>query len=313
MDIARYIIKFLIKNKYCNLPGLGEFVLIKTAPAVKKESGEVIPAKFDVRFSALGSIDDAFAAYVAGFENVSISNTSNYIKNYCHTAKNEIHTNGKFIIEHFGYLTLQNNQIVFVQTDELEMGNAALPLPEIDFRTKNATDKKLNFSYTSARTPSIKLKKAGLSKILLPLILVLFLITVIFFAYRYIASNHELAKDTQELNNTTDIITPPTQDSLANNSILPASSDSNLQTASTAPTPNAEGLYRVAVFQFNNEAQANAKSKKLNSFGNRSEVVQLDGNFIVAILSSNAQNDTTKLVDSLRKFFNPKGNAFIIH
>ncbi|HMN32374.1 MAG TPA: hypothetical protein PKA54_03300 [Chitinophagaceae bacterium] len=286
----------------------------KIASAVKKENGEVTPAKFEIRFSTLGSIDDAFAAYVAGFENVSISNTSNYIKNYCQKAKNEVYTNGKFTFEHLGYLTLQNNQIIFVQTDELEMGNAALPLPEIDHRLKSNTEKKFDFSYPVARTSPIKVRKIGISKILVPLILVLFLMTVAFFAYRYIASNNELVKDTQELNNTSDIITPPTQDSLTNNNLQQSAiTDSNNQTNSIAPVPNAEGIYKIALFHFNNEAQANAKSGKLNSFGNRTEVVNLNESFIVAILSTNPQNDTTKLVDSLRKFFNPKGNVFVIH
>jgi hypothetical protein len=33
---------------------------------------------------------------------------------------------------------------------------------------------------------------------------------------------------------------------------------------------------------------------------------------MVALTASNLQNDTTKLVDSLRLFFNPKGQVHII-
>ena len=308
MDIAQYIVKFLIKNKYCNLLGLGEFQLVKTAPAVKKESGEITPAKFDIRFTTSGSIDDAFAAYIAGFENVSISKTSNNIKTFCREAKEELQKSGKFTIEHLGYLNHSNNQIVFVQTDELDMGSAALPLPEIDNKAKNSTDKKLDFSYPAAKSDSKNRKKIALSKFLLPLILVLFLITVVFFAYRYIASSQELQHETQTMNNTSEVLTPPTpQDSQNNNITTTSDSVSN-----TPISPNSDGLYKIALFQFNNQAQADAKSKKLNSFGNKTEVIDNNGNFIVAILASNPQNDTTKLVDSLRKFFNPRGNVYLI-
>ncbi len=105
--------------------------------AINTKEGEIKPAKFEITFSPLGTIDDTFASFVANHENVSISNTSNNIKEYCRAVKEEIvSARGKFTIPNLGFLTMQNGKITFVQTDELDMGAAALPLPPIDTNLK---------------------------------------------------------------------------------------------------------------------------------------------------------------------------------
>ena len=150
MDISKYIIKFLIKNRFCSLPGLGSFTLEKISAAINTKEGEIKPAKFEITFSPLGTIDDTFASFVANHENVSISNTSNNIKEYCRAVKEEIAQQGKFTIPNLGFLTMQNGKITFVQTDELDMGAAALPLPPIDTNLKKNANNKLDFSYPAA-------------------------------------------------------------------------------------------------------------------------------------------------------------------
>lgn len=315
MDIAPYIVKFLIKNRYCSLPGLGDFELIKTAAAIKKESGEIIPAKFEVKFSSLGAIDDSFASFIAGFENVSISNTSNNIKKFCAHAKEEILQNGKFTITHLGYLTMQNGKITFQQTEELDMGASALPLPEIDTKLKSNSNKKLDFSYPAARSISYNKRKGNQSKMLIPIIAVLVLLLAAFFVYRYIANNHhESTTEPQSsiLTPSTNSATNHTTDSASNSTTPSDTNQTNPQTAPSSPIVSNNGLYKVATFTFNDSMTANAKVKKLISFNNKVEIVTKDGKFLVVILASHPQNDTAKLVDSLRKFFNPKGQVFLI-
>lgn len=306
MDISKYIVKFLIKNRYCSLPGLGSFVVEKKSAAIHSEQGEITPAKFEVRFSPMGSIDDTFASFIANHENVSISNTSNNIKEFCRTVKEEISKSGKYTIENLGYLTMQNNKIAFVQTDELDMGLAALPLPPIDTNLKNNANKKLDFSYPSAYT-TYRRKKISLGKYILPALLVLLIGTGCYFAYRYIAENQN-----QEQTPAENASLPLLKDTITTSPTDTAKGSSPLAGASQAGSSNANPIYKVAIFQTAVEATARARAAKWEKYGNLTEVQNNNGTFIVSILASHPANDTAMLVDSLRRFFNPKGEVFIL-
>lgn len=310
MDIAKYIVKFLIKNRYCSLPGLGSFELEKKSAAINNEKGEIIPAKFEVRFSPLGSIDDTFASFIANHENVSISNTSNNIKEFCRAVKEEIAQNGKYTIANLGYLHVHNNKMAFVQTDELDMGTSALPLPPIDTNLKQNANKKLDFSYPAAHT-SYRRKKLSIGKFALPALLILLLAVGCYFAYQYIAENQ--GQDTPQ----TEKSVLPLQKETIKDTSIKANGDTTQVNAAQAPSspqasPGANPIYKVALFQTNTESIARAKAKKWENYGNLTDVQNVNGNFIVSILASHPANDTTLLVDSLRKFFNPKGQVFIL-
>lgn len=307
MDIGKYIIKFLIKNKYCSLPGLGAFELQKVSAAIKKEQGEIIPAKFEVKFSSLGSIDDTFASFIANHENVSISNTSNNIKEFCRTVKEEIAQNGKYTIDNLGFLTMQNNKIAFVQTDELDLGAEALPLPPIDTLLKSNANKKLDFSYPSAQS-TYRRKKLSIGKFVLPALLIIAIGIGSYAAYQYIADNQK--KEKPEERNTS----IPLQKDTTTIAARPVNDTATASQPVSAPAQpaGATPLHKVAIFQTAVEATANAKAAKWKKYGNLTEVQNLNGNFIVSILASHPTNDTTLLVDSLRRFFNPKGQVFIL-
>lgn len=304
MDIGKYIIKFLIKNRFCSLPGLGSFELEKISAAIHTKEGEITPAKFQIKFSPLGSIDDTFASFIANHENVSISNTSNNIKEYCRVVKEEIAQQGKFTIPFLGFLTMQNGKIAFVQTDELDMGTAALPLPDIDANLKMKANKKLDFSYPSAQK-TYKRKKLSIGKFVIPAIVVLMLGVGCFVAYKYISDNQKedkapvenaglpLPKDSVQVNNAPAIV----------DSVAPSQAVVN---------NGSNPIYKVAAFTTNTLAAATAKANKWKNYGNLTEVDSLNGNYIVSILASHPLNDTTLLVDSLRRFFNPKGQVYIL-
>ncbi len=304
MDIGKYIIKFLIKNRFCSLPGLGSFELEKTSAAIHTKEGQITPAKFQIKFSPLGSIDDTFASFVANHENVSISNTSNNIKEYCRVVKEEIAQQGKFTIPNLGFLTMQNGKIAFVQTDELDMGVAALPLPDIDANLKMNANKKLDFSYPAAHK-TYKRKKLSIGKFVVPAILVLMLGVGCFVAYKYILENQK-----EEPSNAENAGLPLQKENVPVNDTASKLSPSapSQPTVNNGPNP----MYKVATFTTTTMASANAKAAKWKKYGNLTEVDSLNGNFIVSILASHPLNDTALLVDSLRRFFNPKGQVYIL-
>jgi len=306
MDISKYIIKFLIKNRFCSLPGLGSFTLEKISAAINTKEGEIKPAKFEITFSPLGTIDDTFASFVANHENVSISNTSNNIKEYCRAVKEEIAQQGKFTIPNLGFLTMQNGKITFVQTDELDMGAAALPLPPIDTNLKKNANNKLDFSYPAAHK-AYKRKKVSVGKFMIPALVVLLLCIGAYVAYNYIKNNPSQDQP-QETNNSLPLqqdTTTKQAQSLVDNSSTPT-------TQTTTSSNGSLPLYKVAILQTPLEATANARAAKWKKYGNLTEVQNVNGQFIVSILASHPNNDTTLLVDSLRRFFNPKGQVFIL-
>lgn len=85
-----------------------------------------------------------------------------------------------------------------------------------------------------------------------------------------------------------------------------------LNSAATMPPPPSGQQYRIVVFTTTDQATATAKSQKWARYGNLANVIPMNGSFAVTIDASHPLNDTTKLVDSLRRFFNPKGPVYIL-
>jgi hypothetical protein len=324
MDIGKYIGKFLIKNKYCSLSGLGVFEL-KKIPAYEQK-GEISNPAHQVTFTPVGSIDDTFASFIASFENVSISNAANNIKEYCRNAKEEIENNGKFAIENLGNLTSSNGKLVFHQNADLDLGLGSIPVTLIEIKPiipETQEKIKENFSYPPANTTYLRSKQINWIKILVTVLGVVVLGVAAYFGYNYYKNNLSTNNETNGTETTAvqiDTIATSTVDTTA---IL--ASDTLQHDTTSAPTPTTNDSivasvkpvaigkeYKVSIFTYKEEASAIAKVNKLNRYGNKSSVVNLNGQFMVALTASNLQNDTTKLVDSLRLFFNPKGQVHII-
>jgi len=316
MDINKYIGKYLLKNKYCSLPGLGVFDLKKEGAQANASSETISAPVYKITFTPVGSIDDTFASFIATAENVSISNASNNIKEYCKNVKEELAKSGKYDIEFLGRFSLSNNKIIFHQSDDLDMGAEPAPLAPLVEKLKapETPANKPDYSYPPARTQ----RDIPILKIAVPIVLVVLLAVGAYFGYDYYQKN----KDVTPVEATIPEPAPIQVDTLAT-TIMPDSlllADSTNTFADTAKqeasnsaaqtTPQTNALYSVAILSYENEAGANGKATKLKKYGNDASVVSNYGRFFVVIKASS--NDTTKLVDSLRRFFNPKGQVFIM-
>ncbi len=323
MDIGKYIGKFLIKNKYCSLSGLGVFEL-KKVPAYEQK-GEIINPAHQVTFTPIGSIDDTFASFIASFENVSISNAANNIKEYCRNAKEEIEINGKFAIENLGNLSSSNGKLVFHQNADLNLGLSQVSITPIEIKPINSEPQekvKEDFSYPPANTTYLRSKSKNWTKILFAIFITAAIGVAGYFGYSYFktANNKPIETETTpvQLDTTVSQTTTDTTSSLDNNSVQQDTTSTQSPTTSDTTAIPAKPLavgkeYKVQIFTFDDEAKAIAKVKKLSGYGNRASVINSNGQYVVAIVASNPQNDTTKLVDSLRLFFNPKGQVHIIN
>jgi hypothetical protein len=321
MDIGKYIGKFLIKNNYCSLPGLGVFKLKKVAGSILKSEGTVTPPTHQISFTPVGSIDDSFASFIANFENVSISNASNNIREYCIKVKEELNHTGSFEIDHLGKFSFINQKIAFQQSADLDLGHQPVGIPTLDQKvsvpeTKTEKGDKLDFSYPPAQA-SYHGKSSSASKYIIGGVLLTLLLAGAYFGYDYYKNNATTSEeinptpastnvnavsDTSQVNNSTD-----------SSSMRPASDTSTIVTNNAPIATPSPGAHQVAVFTFTTEAAATAKAAKLKNYGNNASVSKVDSaKLIVAIEASQPQGDTTRLVDSLRKFFNPKGNVYIL-
>lgn len=316
MDINKYIGKFLLKNKYCSLPGLGVFDLKKEGAQANASSETISAPVYKITFTPVGSIDDTFASFIATAENVSISNASNNIKEYCKNVKEELAKSGKYDIEFLGRFSLSNNKLIFHQSDDLDMGVEPAPLAPLVEKLKapETPANKPDYSYPPARTQ----RDIPIVKIAVPIVLVVLLAVGAYFGYDYYQKN----KDVTPVEATIPEPAPVQVDTLAT-TIVPdslhradstnATTDTAMQSASNSAAqtiPQAASFYKVAILSFENEVGANGKATKLKKYGNDASVVSNNGRFFVVINASS--NDTTKLVDSLRRFFNPRGQVFIM-
>lgn len=303
MDIAGYIIKFLIKNRYCSLPGLGSFDLVKHPARVTEDKQEILPPTYEVKFSPIGSIDDSFSSFMANHENVSISNASNHLKEFCIKVKEELQHKGEFNLPNFGTLYMHNSIVDFKSGNELDMGLFAQALPTLEFKVSDHSGKKLDFSYPAAHR-GYRRKKIALGKYLVPAIVGLLLCFGIYFAWKYISAN----KNEDQPAQTNEVSSLSTDSASAKKGTVGVDSNSS----SPVQVPGALPLYKVAVYESNVEASASSKAVKWKKFGHLTEVQSNNGNYIVTILASHPLNDTTMLVDSLRRFFNAKGPVYIL-
>ena len=316
MDINKYIGKFLLKNKYCSLPGLGVFDLKKEGAQANASSETISAPVYKITFTPVGSIDDTFASFIATAENVSISNASNNIKEYCKNVKEELSKSGKYDIEFLGRFSLSNNKLIFHQSDDLDMGVEPAPLAPLVEKLKapETPANKPDYSYPPARTQ----RDIPILKIAVPIVLVVLLAVGAYFGYDYYQKNKDVTPveatipepATVQVDTLATTIVP---DSLHRADSTNAATDTAMQSASNSAaqtTPQAASFYKVAILSFENEAGANGKATKLKKYGNDASVVSNNGRFFVVINASS--NDTTKLVDSLRRFFNPRGQVFIM-
>jgi hypothetical protein len=158
-----------------------------------------------------------------------------------------------------------------------------------------------------------------------PAAAVLLLLVISYFGYTYYQENKSVSpKEATPENNTSvnvpNVDTPQSSTPMGADTSAPTmpvdtnvNKDSSLVQTPTPPPPAPTGKeYRVVVFSSTDQAAANAKSQKWARYGNKSNVIPMNGAFVVTIDASHPLNDTTKLVDSLRRFFNPKGDVHIL-
>ena len=122
----------------------------------------------------------------------------------------------------------------------------------------------------------------------------------------------EMQKSNAVKNKPTTSYTEPETEHTQNNT-NPVSQESTIEQVAPTQSP-AAGTFEVIINEYPTAAAAEKRSHKLNSYGNVTTTFAKDSTaHLVLVVISGHVNDTTRVVDSLRRVFNPNGNVRILH
>lgn len=322
MNIQDYIAPFLFKNKYCTLPGLGTISLMRESARYSEKNHSIAPPAYRISYNPVGSIDDAFPNFVANNENVSIAKVSNEVIRFCEEVKQEIAQRGEYPLEGLGKFKKQEGRLIFIQTEDINLGYVEQQFPvKEDSENKKAGQvreevQKLapDFKEIESAQASEKESTGSGLKYLLGLLLLLGLAAGVYFSYRYFSEKEgpvDYSTSAEQSENTSVGV----EDTLGS-SEQPSpeeTPDSNRGIEKNGVSqPVSEGEYKVAVQSFADMNTAEARAKKLVSYGNKATTMSINEQNWLIIIASHPGNDTTALKDSLRRFYNPGGKPFIV-
>lgn len=320
IHVEDYISGFLLKNKYCAISGLGNLELKRESAARFTDNSGLTPPNYNISFSPVGVIDDAFATYIANHENVSISKASNDIKTFSQAVKAEMQKTGRYEIDGVGHFTYKNETITFFQDETLDLERDPIPLYTGESSEEAAEGANLanaeNFKdldYTHAEKGMSKPRLATLLKYLLGLLLLIGLAAAGYFGFRYYENNIKSSSTGEEAVTVEEYETGESDDTTYNgDEALESGSVASEDGETAAPVTTAEGEFKVAVLSYDNAVSAKVKADKLLTYGNKASTYKKGDRHFVLISAAHSSKDTVLLKDSLRKFFNPSGTPFIV-
>ncbi|WP_118973437.1 hypothetical protein [Taibaiella koreensis] len=317
MDIANYVGLFLLKNEYCFMPGIGSLQIEKRPSVYDKETQKMTAPVYEVKYrQAGGSIDDSFANFIANNERISIAHAANHLKDFCARARMDLREGREVIIPGIGKFTGgANESIHFVTDPQLQIEGKAIPF----FRNSPAVTQKKEeaisniIERTTIREPKAdeeieyKAPSVNWGKIIALIVILLAVVGGIAYLIIYLNKNKETPVSQQEASATNDTATA------AVTTTPPVSDTATPTTPTTAPVASADGSYKVVLQQYPTRDKAESRVAKLKSYGNSVELYAPDSASFYVVMPVNGIADTTKLIDSLRRQFNPGGKVFIVH
>jgi len=317
MDVAKYIGLFLLKNKFVYVHGLGNLE-IKKKPA--KYDGEALNAPvYEVIMTPMGSIDDNLANFIATNEQISISKASNALREFSMQARAAMHSGQAVEIPGIGKFSEDRGKTVF--TTDANFTHIPPPIPAIKY-AKRVEEIVENSSTASPHSETHKVisdtpqydmptyrtdeqeNTRNWGKIILWIAALLVTAALAFFGIRYM-NNHNATNDMPL------IIAPDTVKNIPvdNTAEDTAAIKNNM---SNTVAVNASGLmnFEVVLNTYDAADKAQRRADKLKSYGNNVEMKAASDSsafYVIMPLSDIAVADTARVLDSLRRNFNPNG------
>lgn len=308
MDIAKYIGLYLLKNNFCYIHGLGQLEL-KKKPAAYDGQALQAPA-FEVTLSPTGSIDDGLANFIATNEQISIAKAANGLREFSTNSRTRLHEGEEVIIPSIGKFIEQNGRIGFITDPHLKYTPPAIPT------VKNAPHVAEEKKAQAAQTHRTETKTAPAARpsvnwgpIVLIGAVIIAIAAIAFFGIQYISNrNNQMSEEA---------VVPPATDTLPHErSVITVDTTALDTTATAAPASNMQlqnGLlsFKVILRSYKDSVSANKQVKKYTSYGMTTEAVAQDSAYHVVIPITAAPADTARVIDSLRRTYNPKGVSIL--
>lgn len=316
MDIANYVGLFLLKNEYCFLPGIGSLMVQKRPAVYNKETKEMSAPVYEIVYRQEGgSIDDSFANFIANNERISIAHAANHLKDFCAAAKAELKEGKSIIIPGVGSLQSVNNNIQFTKDAGLQIEGRAIPY----FRNSDAVTAKKEEAISNIiertnirepkaneqieyKAPSVNWGKIGVLGGILAVL-------VAGGIYLFMTLDKNKTENVPVVDTVEQEVAPPVV-------VTPDTTAPAVDTSASVAPANADGTiqYKVALNSYPTRQGAEGRANKLKSYGHPEvEVFAKDSNsYFVVIPVTSPASDTTRVVDSLKKLYNPKGTLPII-
>jgi nucleoid DNA-binding protein/flagellar basal body-associated protein FliL len=317
MDIAKYVGLFLLKNEYCFMPGIGSLQVEKRPSVYDKESQKMLPPVYEVKYRQMGgSIDDSFANFIANNERISIAHAANHLKDFCAHAKADMREGREVIIPGIGKFTSGANDAIQFTTDpHLHIEGKAIPFfknsPAVTQKKEEAISNIIE--RTNIREPKAdeeieyQAPSVNWGKIIVLIAIVAILIGGAIFLYWYLNRDNASQKAVPDTTaqTTPEETMPPAQT---------AAPDSGTAIATPVVVADGTTTYRVALQQYLTRDKAESRVARLKSYGNNTvELYAKDSsNYYVVMSITSPLADTTRIVDSLRRQFNPTGKVEVI-
>ncbi len=300
MDIAKYIGLYLFKNNYCYLHGLGNLE-IKRKPAAFE--GESLHApEYEVKLTPGGSIDDALANFIATYEQTSISKAANALRDFSIATRAELSAGKEVEIPGIGRFVDEHGAIGFIGNPHLQHVPPPVPVIRMAKRTEEAPDFHRDFEEGKSKS------EIAWGRIALLAVVVLIIAGAAVFGYRYFKDRPMQNPVVQQPAQVQPSIEPPVQTLPADTTVHQDSTQ--IPPPAVAPTSD----YLVVLNHYSNQAAADRRTGFLTRNGNKVEAKMLDSmHYVVVMRMPYSAGDTTHVLDSLRRFFNPKGRVYILH
>lgn len=314
MDIAKYIGLFLLKNHSVYIHGLGNLELRRKPATYNGDSLQ--PSSYEVVMTPIGSIDDNLANFIATNEQVSISKASNELREFSSVARMDIQAGKTVEIPSIGHFMEERGKLIFVTNPQFQYTPPPVQAMKITRKldeTPYANSAGLPVSGMGYQTDEEGGgdDDGGISwvKVAIWILGGVLLILAIYAAMVYTSDSNK-----KEIKlNLPQTDTPQTQESSVINPLSEGDS-TTLQEAVELPATEVDSSklldFDVVINTYQDFGKAVRRTEKLTSYGNKVELVTDEDSTTFWVLMPMTQIpawDTTRVLDSLRRTFNPDG------
>ena len=306
MDVAKYIGLFLLKNSFVYIHGLGNLELRKKPAAY---NGEVLQApSYEIIVTSMGSIDDNLANFIATNEQISISKASNALREFSSNAREVIHGGKEVPIPGLGKFAEERGKTIFITDPGFSYSPPAIASMRVAKRqddtpyTTNADIPAVKPRYID---PETEVEETSISwvKISAWVVGLIVLSAAIYFGIQYMIGSDA----TNEA---------PLIETTADSSTQEQNQPGMMDSTQTLTTEASDLLtFDVVLNRYTDLSKAKRRVDKLTSYGNNVQLVSEEDSsvfYVVLPFANISPADTSNLMDSLTRVFNPTYGVSIL-